>query len=164
MKIKYLMLSAVMACSYAHAVVFDAYKDDLEADLMCADYPRTNLKLHLKMLKDTGAIPANSTLGAANKLYEFKANPGFAIYGFPLQSVGMVPGTKTQGPAISVKLAAKPSDVAGVVKQRAIKAGVSSFADAGGIYSGQDDKGQFEITVGQAKGGGTNVSCTPLEP
>ena len=53
---KYLVVFLfLLLCNSAHAVVFEAYKESLENDLLCKSLPQ-NIDMHKQFLKESGVI------------------------------------------------------------------------------------------------------------
>ena len=160
---KYLAVALVLASTQAQAIVFDAYKDLLEKDLTCASYPHTDIKMHLQLLKETGAIPNNSVIPkAGRKATAFKAAEGLSVFGFPLVSVMLYPANGQIAPMIAVTLAAKPKAVASAIAARA-KAQGAKLHEIQGSYSGDNEDKGFTLAVMPDKGG-TTLSCSTFEP
>jgi hypothetical protein len=156
----------MFAMPSVHAVVFDAYKDTLEADLLCKEFPRTNVRMHFQMLKETGVIPQAAQLGAVDRLYEFKAAAGFSIFGFPLQSIAMAPGSRKSPPGIVATVSASPSAVAARIKGAATRAaGAEGSVMEGKHFFWEGLEKGFQISVSPTKDGrGAAISCGPFVP
>jgi hypothetical protein len=154
------MLSACAAMS-AESASFLSYKDSLQADLLCANYPDTDIKTHVWLLREIGAIDW-VFLGAERKLYEFKVKQsGLTLFGFPFVAFRAIPGALGSAPYLGVVLAAKPAQVAEVIKTRAINAGVAGLEDkgeAGSRFSGINPAKGFEISL-SAEGDATVLGC-----
>lgn len=152
-----------LAATQAHAIVFEAYKDQLENDLLCGSFPKTELPMHLQLLKETGAIPGNTPLPkSANKASPIKAATGFSVFGFPLTSVLLVPGNAQLAPTLAVTVAASPAVVAKAIEGAAKKRGAALHNIQGNFSGDNEDKG-FTISAMKDKAG-TMISCSTFTP
>lgn len=174
MKPLVLLIISFAAISQAKAITFEAYKDALESDLVCADYPNIDEKMHLQLLKETGAINAGSSLGRADKEYKFMIGPGYQIFGLPLKSISLFPRGKDGRATISAVVASAPNITAAAIKRKADKSFGGPATFNFGIYSwtyywrqGDDpakDKGG-ELTVSrEQQSRGSIITCDLFRP
>lgn len=136
----------------ANAVVFEAYRDSLENDLLCKNLP-PSIEMHKQLLKETGAISGKGK--AKGPLISYKIKNGFELFGFPLLEVSLI-GNNNNGEVIAI-IAAKSSTIVNALQQRGIRLNKLDVNNA--IYYNTEINDSYEINVNML-GNNTVIACT----